>query len=115
MTNPLLDKQHLPPFDKIRAEHVLPALNTTLATANESIAKLEKMTDQATWGNFAAKLEEIDVSLDNVWSTVSHLNSVMDSAELRTVYQEGQQLLTAFHTSVAQNLSLYQGLSLIHI
>lgn len=109
MINPLLDKQHLPLFDKIRAEHVLPALNTALATANGNIAQLEKMADQATWNNFAAKLEEIDVSLDNVWSTVSHLNSVMDSVELRGVYQEGQQLLTAFHTSVAQNLALYQG------
>ena len=109
MINPLLEKQHLPPFDKIRAEQILPALNTTLATANENIAELEKIIAQATWSNFAAKLEEIDVSLDNIWSTVSHLNSVMDSAEMRDAYQEGQQLLTAFHTSVAQNLALYQG------
>ena len=109
MTNPLLDKQHLPPFDKIHAEHVLPALTIALDSANAKIIELEKLADQATWHSFAAELEKIDVSLDNIWSTVSHLNSVMDSSELRDAYQEGQQLLTAFHTSVAQNLALYQG------
>jgi len=109
VTNPLLDKQHLPPFDKIRAEHVLPALTIALDSANAKIIELEKLADQATWHSFAAELEKIDVSLDNIWSTVSHLNSVMDSSELRDAYQEGQQLLTAFHTSVAQNLALYQG------
>ena len=109
MTNPLLDKQHLPPFDKIRAEHVLPALTIALDSANAKIIELEKLADQATWHSFASELEKIDVSLDNIWSTVSHLNSVMDSSELRDAYQEGQQLLTAFHTSVAQNLALYQG------
>ena len=93
----------------MRAEHVLPALNTVLDTAKQNIAELEKTADQATWNNFAAKLEKIDVSLDNIWSSVSHLNSVMDSADLRDAYQEGQQLLTAFHTSVAQNLALYKG------
>lgn len=109
MKNPLLSKQPLPAFAEIQAEHVLPALNTRLDEAKEVITELEKIADQATWGNFAAKLERVDVSLDNIWSTVSHLNSVMDSPELREAYQEGQQLLTTFHTSVAQNLSLYQG------
>ncbi len=109
LTNPLLNKQHLPSFSDIRAEHVLPALNTVLNDAKEAIQTLEAQASEATWDNFAAKLEDIDLSLDNIWSTVSHLNSVMDSSELREVYQAGQEKLTAFHTALAQNLALYQG------
>ncbi len=109
MTNPLLKDQHLPAFAEIKTEHVQSALDTTLAESQDIITTLETKATTATWDNFAAILENIDVQLDNVWSTVSHLNSVMDSAELRDAYQAGQEKLTAFHTAIAQNLALYQG------
>lgn len=107
--NPLLKKQHLPAFAEIKTEHVLPALDAILAESQEMITTLESTAEDATWDNFAAKLETLDVKLDNIWSTVSHLNSVMDSAELRDAYQAGQEKLTTFHTALAQNLALYQG------
>ena len=86
MTNPLLKKQHLPAFAEIKPEHILPALRQALDEAEKTVIELQTLSDQATWDNFAAKLEQVDISLDNIWSTVSHLNSVMDSAELREVY-----------------------------
>ena len=109
LTNPLLNKQHLPLFNDINSEHVLPALDIVLHDAQETIITLEAQASDATWDNFAAKLENIDICLDNIWSTVSHLNSVMDSSELREAYQAGQEKLTAFHTALAQNLAIYQG------
>lgn len=109
VTNPLLKKQHLPAFAEIKPEHILPALRQALDEAEKTVIELQTLSDQATWDNFAAKLEQVDISLDNIWSTVSHLNSVMDSAELREVYQQGKEQLTEFHTRLAQNLALYQG------
>ena len=37
--NPLLDLQGLPPFDRIRAEHVTAAVDTLLTEANAALEK----------------------------------------------------------------------------
>ena len=39
--NPLLYKSGLPPFDQIRAEHVVPAVTEVLAIANKKFDELE--------------------------------------------------------------------------
>lgn len=109
MTNPLLSEQYLPPFRNVKAEHVVEALQGVLATAAEKINQLESLNTTVTWENFAAVLEDIDEQIDRVWSTVSHLNSVQDSTELREAYQAGLQQLTEFHTNLGQNLQLFNG------
>ena len=109
LQNPLLNNQHLPAFSEIRPEHVIPALNQLLENAGSHVSSLEQVADHATWENFAAPLQSMEMEIDNLWSTVSHLNSVMDSKELREVYQQGKEILTDFHTQLSQNLLLYKG------
>ena len=50
----------------------------------------------------------MEAELDDVWSTVSHLNSVMNTAELHHVYQKMLTHLTEYHTEIKQNEKLYQ-------
>jgi len=109
LENPLLSASHLPPFSSIKPEHVVPAIDHVIEQAQQQITQLEKLSDDASWENFAAALESVEISIDNVWSSVSHLNSVMDSDELREAYQQGQEKLTTFNTELAQNLKLFQG------
>lgn len=109
MSNPLLKKQHLPSFSEIKPEHVIPALDVILANAKTKVSSLEMIANHATWDNFAAELQSMEMQIDNLWSTVSHLNSVMDSPALRDVYQLGKEKLTTFHTTLSQNLSLFKG------
>jgi len=108
--NPLQSSERLPEFNQVKPEHIVPAISEEIASANKTIQSLEKLaeTDQPNWDNFAAVLENIELRIDHAWSTVSHLNSVMDSDELRQAYQEGKQLLTAFHTELGQNLTLFK-------
>ena len=40
MTNPLLDQNGLPPFSKIKPEHVKPAIETLLAESRELVEQL---------------------------------------------------------------------------
>ncbi len=109
MENPLLSSSHLPPFSQIKAEHVVPAVEYIIKQATHEVKQLELLADTATWQNFAAVLEDVEMSIDNVWSSVSHLNSVTDSDELREAYQQGKEVLTNFHTQLAQNLTLFTG------
>jgi len=113
VSNPLLSKQHLPQFADIKAEHVLPAIEHALDNAWQQINQLEQSSDSATWVNFGSILQSIDIELDHIWSSVSHLNSVMDSPELREAYQAGKEKLTEFHTALGQNEAIYKGYKLI--
>jgi len=105
----LQKNQHLPPFSEIQAKHVLPAIDETLKKANNTISTLENTVETATWDSFASRIQDLELEIDNIWSTVSHLNAVMDSDELRQTYQKGKEQLTEFHTQMGQNLKLYQG------
>ena len=112
MTNPLLDTQHLPKFGSIKPSFVTGALTNALQEAEQKILELEALvtsSNETSWDNFAAVLENIDESIDRIWSTVSHLNAVNDSTELREAYQEGLQSLTEFHTQLGQNQSIFSG------
>ncbi|WP_252109834.1 MULTISPECIES: oligopeptidase A [unclassified Halomonas] len=107
--NPLLETQKLPPFADIRAEHVVPAIDTLL---DESRAAIESLVDQArhtppTWANFAAPLEEVNDRLSRAWSPVSQLNSTMNSPELREAYEACIEKLSAFGTWVGQHEGLF--------
>jgi oligopeptidase A len=105
--NPLLDHSGLPRFDSIQTQDVLPALEKTLSDNRKTIAQIEDQ-ETPTWENFVAPLEDIDERLDRMWSPVSHLNAVMDSADLREAYEQGIEQLTGYSNEVSQNTKLYQ-------
>ena len=106
--NPLLDLSGLPRFRDIRPEHVEPAVDAVLAQSRIEVDRLSRLGAPPSWANFAQPMEDTDERIARVWSPVSHLNSVMDSPELRTAYEACLPKLTAYHTEVGQNLELYR-------
>ena len=108
MTNPLLNFTTLPQFSLITVDHILPALTSVLKEGKDKIEQLCSI-EEPTWFNFAAELENIEERISRVWSPISHLNSVQDSDELRTAYEQGIVLLTEYHSSVGQNSALHEG------
>jgi oligopeptidase A len=105
--NPLLDFSDLPHFDAIKPEHVTPAIDTLLTQGRNVIAQLEASTAPATWDNFVEPLENATEQLGRAWGVVGHLNGVVDTPELRAVYNENQPKLTEFWTELGQNLALF--------
>ncbi len=104
--NPLLSGATLPSFDAIRAEHVRPALEQTLAELRARIAEAEQVAEaDFSW---ALDLERIQESLDRVWSPVSHLNAVLSNPEMRAAYNECLPQITEFSTELGQNETLYR-------
>ena len=107
MSNPLLHFAGLPKFNEIKPEHVSPALDTLLNEGKQTIATLATSTDDPTWQNFALKLEDLDEKISRAWSQVSHMNSVVNSPELREAYNENLAKLTDFYSDLAQDERLY--------
>lgn len=107
MTNPLLERHELPPFETIQAAHVVPAIDQILA---ESRAEIEALLNQDgyTWDNFIQPLEELDDRLSQAFSPVSHMNSVVNSPEMRDAYNEVLPKLSEYHTERGQNPRMFK-------
>ncbi|MFT7413383.1 MAG: oligopeptidase A [Methylophagaceae bacterium] len=108
MTNPLLDNNEFPAFSKIKPEHVEPALNQALEQAKQTVEDLLNNQDEPTWQSLVLPMEALDATIDKVWSPVSHLNSVMNSDELRVAYNACLPKLSQFGTELGQNEDLYK-------
>jgi len=58
--NPLLERNTLPPFDTLKAEHVEDAISELLEHNQQEIERLIEATrDDTRWDNFAAPLEAL--------------------------------------------------------
>ena len=108
MNNPLLDHAALPAFSKISPEHVEPALDTVLQQAKQTVVDLLSTLETPSWQTLVIPMEELDASIHQVWSPVSHLNSVMNSDALRLAYNACLPKLSEFGTELGQNEDLYK-------
>ena len=113
-TNPLLDNTILPKFNEIKVSHIRPAVDSVLLKNRQCILMLENLSVAPNWENFVEPLELLDDNLSRVWSPVSHINSVADNDELRTVYEECIALITAYYTEVGQNEKLFEKFILLN-
>ena len=114
MENPLLDLTGLPRFAEIEPHHVEPALDALLAENRAQIKKLATQSNRADWKNFAVPLVLIEERLDRLWATVSHLNAVCDSEDLRRAYEAALEKRTTYQTEVSQNRDLFAGFKRIN-
>ncbi|TFW27671.1 M3 family metallopeptidase [Duganella callida] len=105
--NPLLDFSGLPRFDAIQPQHVTPAIDELLARSRAVVTQLEAPADSVSWDSFVTPLEDATELLGRAWGIVSHLNNVVDTPELRAVYNENQPKVTEFWTDLGQNEALF--------
>jgi oligopeptidase A len=105
--NPLLDFTGLPRFAEIKPEHVAPAIEQLLAENRALIASLLADSAQPSWQNFVAPMEDANERLSRAWGPVGHLNAVMNSPELREVYNATLPVITQYYAELGQNLALF--------
>jgi len=106
-SNPLLNFSGLPSFSKIKAEHVEPAIDQLLQESREQVEALLVENVEYGWENMLKPLELINEKLNRVWSPVSHMNSVVNSDELRDSYNQCLPKLSQYATEMGQNSRLY--------
>ncbi|MBL1260332.1 MAG: oligopeptidase A [Thiotrichaceae bacterium] len=108
MNNPLLDLSGLPRFSLIKAEHVEPAIDQVLADCRAQVEALLAENTDYTWDNLIQPLENMDERLSRVWSPVSHMNSVVNSDELRASYNACLGKLSNYGTEMGQHAGLFK-------
>ncbi len=108
MSNPLLTFTDLPPFSAIKPEHVKPAVEQAIADCRHTIDKVLAENPQPSWESVIAPIEEVDDRLSRIWSPVSHMNSVLNSDELREAYESCLPLLSEYSTWVGQHKGLFE-------
>jgi len=106
--NPLLDFTGLPRFAEIKPEHVAPAIEQLLAENRALIARLLQDSALPTWQDFVAPMENANEQLSRAWGPVGHLNAVMNSPELREVYNATLPKITQYYAELGQNLALFE-------
>ena len=107
MDNPLLVQEPLPPFPRIRPEHVEPGVREALSRARTTLGEIAAR-DTPTFASVVEPLEELQHRVARTWSPVSHLNAVLNSDALRTAYNSCLPLLSAYQTDLAQSEPLYR-------
>jgi oligopeptidase A len=108
MSNPLLDMAELPAFSKIKPEHIEPAIDELLRINREEIAKLLQETRDFSWQNLVEPIELLEDRLSRTWSPVSHMNSVVNSDDLRAAYNACLPKLSEYSTEMGQNEMLFR-------
>ena len=110
MSNPLLDFSGLPRFAEIKNEHITPAIETLLKENRTVIEKVRADDHVPTWQTFVQPMVDANERLSRAWGQVSHLNAVMNSPQLREIYNENLPVITQFYAELSQDLLLFEKL-----
>ncbi len=105
--NPLLDFSGLPRFEAFKPEYVTPAVDELLAANRALIERLAAPGSAAGWDAFVAPLADANEKLNRAWGVVGHLNAVMNSPELREVYNANLPKITQYYTELGQHQGLF--------
>jgi oligopeptidase A len=106
--NPLLDFSGLPRFAEFKPELVGPAISQLLSEVRTISEKVTAEQGEPTWDTLVAPLDDAIERLRRAWGQVAHLNAVMNSPQLREVYNGNLPNVTQLFTELAQNELLYQ-------
>lgn len=108
MSNPLTEIQFDIPFDKIRADHVEPAIDQLLAEARSSLEALVESKEVPTYANTLGAVEDLGEKLGHAIGVVGHLESVATHSELRAAYNAVQPKVSEFFSGIPLNEGVWK-------
>src|SRR5579863_3152689 len=109
-SNPLLEIQFQIPFDRIRAEHVEPAVDELLRDARQKLEKLGSATGPGSFDETMLAYEAITERLEYAMGVVRHLESVATYPELRAAFNAVQGPVSEFQSSILLHEGLWKTL-----
>ena len=118
MSNPLLSKFdtpfEIPPFDEIKIEHFLPAVESAIDFSRKEIEGITSNTESPTFANTIEAMEAGGEKLGQVTSVLFNLNAAETSDELQVVARDASPLLSAFSNEVNQNEKLWERIKSVY-
>ncbi|MCS6967909.1 MAG: M3 family metallopeptidase [Cytophagales bacterium] len=110
-SNPLLAPFETPhqtiPFDKIRLEHLMPALEEALAQGRKEIEAIANNPQPPTFENTIVALDQAGELLSIVQAVMFNLNSAETSPELQRIVREASPLITEYQNDILLNEKLF--------
>ena len=116
--NPLLQdwntSQQLPPFDAIRAEHFIPALEVLFTQHLAEIDALAQHTDAPSFTNTAAAFDASGLRLERATLLLSNLVASASTPALQAVERDTAPLLARHQNQVLMHAGFFQRLDQVH-
>ena len=116
--NPLLQKWNTPfetvPFDKIKNEHYLPALEEAIKVAREEIVEIKTNTEKETFNNVIAALDSKGSLIEKVSSVFYNLHSAETNDEMQSIAKEFSPMLTAYSNDVTMDPVLFEKIKVVY-
>ena len=120
-TNPLLQQEDLPKFEKIEPSDLSPAVGELLTDMEQKFTSLEhtleeslsKNNDEIKYEMVLPEVERIQFPIGFAWGVAGHLNGVKNGDELRKAYEENQPKIVQAMSKFAQSKPLYDALEAI--
>ena len=105
--NPLLAQSGLPPFDKIKPEHVGPAAEALVEKGTQLLTEAES-APLGDWDALKEPMGKLDLLFEYGWSPISHLLGVANSDELRDAHEAVLPEIIQFSLRLGQSKAMYE-------
>ncbi len=109
--NPLLTESslpyHVPPFDKIKDEHFVPAIEAGMRDQLKEVEVVANDSEKPTFDNTIVALERTGRLLDRAERTFSNLNACNTNPTLQKIDKEMAPKLAAHHDEIFLNSKLF--------
>ena len=103
----------LPHFSAIQSEAIVPTI-TDAITQCKTVIEAVVAAQDASYASVYLTIDEVDTRLSNLWSPVSHMNSVLSNDAWREAHDACLPLLSEYGTWVGQHEGLYQLYKTLH-
>ena len=108
--NPLLSRDFRIPFDRVRAEHVVPGIGEAVRVAESEIEALASLDGPRTYANTIAALDRVVDRLDRAVGIVYHLMGVANEPELRSAFGEALPVFSGFYAKLPTHQGLWRAI-----
>src|SRR5690606_30833631 len=107
--NPLLvPAEAFVDYAAVRPEHIDPAVRELIEASRAAIETAAACTEPPDWNNLVEAVETPSERLHRAWAIAGHLNSVVNTPELRAAYNACLPLMSEFSTWVGLHRGLYE-------
>jgi peptidyl-dipeptidase Dcp len=117
-TNPLLAEWNTPyqtpPFQEIKHEHFIPAIDASLKKAREEADQIINSTETPTFQNTIVALEVSGEQLERVASVLFNLNSAETDDTIQSIAREVSPKLSEFSNYISLNEKLFSRVKAVY-
>lgn len=114
LLNPYQTPFNVPPFDRIKTEHFLPAFKEAIKQQEIEIEKIVNNAAIPTFSNTIEALENSDILLSEVAGVFYNMLSANTSKELQEVAQEVAPLLSQHNDNILLNKKLFERIKYVY-